>query len=84
MLFMKTNQNQESRPLNLLDRLQAPTPSFFKKLRNVGLILAAIAGGILTAPISLPSVVITAAGYIMVASGVLSAVSQVTVESEAG
>ena len=83
MIMMKTNQNQEVRPRNLLDRLKAPTPSFFKKLRNAGLILAAIAGGILTAPISLPSVVITAAGYIMVASGVLSAVSQVTVESEA-
>ena len=83
MIIMKTNQNQEVRPLTLLDRLQAPTPSFFKKLRNAGLLLAAIAGGILTAPIALPSVIVTAAGYIMVASGVLSAVSQVTVESEA-
>lgn len=83
MIIMETNQNQEVRPLTLLDRLQSPTPRFFKKLRNAGLILAAIAGGILTAPISLPTVVVTAAGYIMVASGVLSAVSQVTVESEA-
>ena len=62
----------------IIDRAKAPTPAFFKKLRNIGLTLAAISTAIVTAPIALPAVVVTAAGYVAVASGVISAVSQIT------
>ncbi|WKK84071.1 DUF5675 family protein [Marivirga arenosa] len=68
--------------MNIIKRAQQPTPKFFKKLRTAGLILAAIGGAILSAPISLPAGVITAAGYLTVGASVLSAVSQVTVEQE--
>jgi hypothetical protein len=64
----------------IIARAKAPTPKFFKKLRNIGLTLAAISAAIITAPITLPAAVITAAGYVAVASGVISAVSQITVE----
>ena len=67
---------------NIIQRVQSPTPKFFKKLRNIGLILAAIAGTIATAPVALPAVIIKIAGYIAVASGVASAVSQTAVEGE--
>ncbi len=67
---------------NIFQRVNSPTPKFFKKLRNIGLILAAIAGTIATAPIALPAVIIKIAGYIAVASGVASAVSQTAVEGE--
>ena len=67
---------------NLVERASKPTPVFFRKLRNTGLILSAIAGVILTTPIQLPAVVVSVAGYLIVASGILSAVSQVTVEGE--
>lgn len=66
--------------MNIVKRAAAPTPKFFRILRNVGLILAAIGGGIMTAPVSLPVGLVTAGGYIVVAGGVLSAVSQVTVD----
>lgn len=66
----------------ILTRVNAPTPKFFKKLRNIGLALAAVAGTIVAAPIALPAVVIKVAGYLAVASGVLSAVSQTAVEGE--
>ncbi len=66
--------------LNVLERAIAPTPRFFKNLRTIGLVLAAISGSVLAAPIALPAAVITAAGYIAVASSVLSAVAQVTVD----
>lgn len=66
----------------ILTRVNAPTPKFFKKLRNIGLALAALAGTIVAAPIALPAVVIKVAGYLAVASGVLSAVSQTAVEGE--
>lgn len=60
----------------IINRAVAPTPSFFKKLRNIGLILLAISGTVATAPIALPAAVITVAGYLSVAGGVISAVSQ--------
>lgn len=69
--------------MNIVKRAKAPTPKFFKILRNVGLVLAAIGGGILTAPVSLPVGLVTAGGYIAVAGGVLSAVSQITIDDEA-
>ena len=64
--------------MNIIERAKAPTPSFFSRLRNIGLIMAAICAALATAPIALPAAVVTAAGYLAVASGVLSAVSQIT------
>ncbi len=67
--------------MNILKRAKAPTPKFFKVLRNVGLALAAIGGTILAAPIVLPVVLTSAAGYLTVAGGVISAISQLTTEN---
>lgn len=67
---------------SLLDRINAPTPAFFKTLRNAGLIIAAIGGAIISAPIALPAIVVSIAGYMTVVAGVISAVSQITVEGE--
>lgn len=66
----------------ILNRAQKPTPKFFKVLRNIGLVLAAAGGTILTAPIALPAIVVTVGGYVAVAGGVLSAVSQLTSEND--
>jgi hypothetical protein len=63
-------------------RVQAPTPAFFKKIRNIGLVMAAASGAIIAAPVALPAVVIQAAVYLAVASSVASAVSQTAVKSE--
>lgn len=64
--------------MNIVKRAKAPTPRFFKVLRNIGLALAAVGGTILAAPIALPIVVSSIGGYLAVAGGVLSAVSQIT------
>ena len=66
--------------MEFIERAQAPTPKFFKILRTIGLALLAVSGAILTAPVALPVLVVTIAGYTAVAGGVLSAVSQVTVD----
>ena len=66
----------------VIERAMSPTPSFFRKLRNIGLVLAAISGALLTAPVSLPTAVVTVAGYLAVASSVVSAVSQTAMEGE--
>lgn len=62
----------------IIKRATAPTPKFFKVLRNLGLTLATVGGVVLTAPIALPIVVTTIGGYLAVAGGVLTASSQLT------
>ena len=68
--------------MNIVERIKAPTPKFFKILRSIGLALLGISGTIVAAPIVLPATVVTAAGYLAVAGGVISAVSQVTIPEE--
>ena len=68
--------------MSILNRMNAPTPKFFRKLRNIGLMLAAAGGVLLTSPIGLPAAVITIGGYLTVAGAVVSAVSQATVKGE--
>jgi hypothetical protein len=68
--------------MNLIERVSSPTPKFFKKLRNIGLILAAVSGTIIASPIALPAVIIQIATYLGVAGTVASAVSQTVVEGE--
>ena len=60
----------------IVQRLQEPTPKFFRKLRNIGLALTAVGGVIATAPISLPSLLVSIGGYLAVAGGIAYAVSQ--------
>lgn len=69
--------------MNVVQRAKAPTPKFFKILRTIGLALLAVSGSIIAAPVALPAVVVTIAGYSAVAGGVLSAVSQITVDEQA-
>ncbi|MDX2189311.1 MAG: hypothetical protein SFY32_05570 [Bacteroidota bacterium] len=68
--------------MNIIERAQAPTPKFFKTLRTIGLVLAALSTTIVAAPIALPAIIVSAAGYLAVAGGVIGAVSQVTVSNE--
>ena len=66
--------------LNLLQRAQAPTPGFFKKLRNIGLVFTAISATFLAAPFALPAFLVTAAEYLAVAGTVAGTVSQLAVK----
>ena len=66
--------------MNIIERAQAPTPKFFKILRTVGVVMLAVSGSVMAAPIALPAIVVTVAGYLAVAGGVMTAVSQVTVD----
>ena len=68
--------------MKIVERIKAPTPKFFKILRSIGLALLAISGTIVAAPIVLPVTVVTVAGYMAVAGGVISAVSQMTVAEQ--
>jgi uncharacterized membrane protein HdeD (DUF308 family) len=72
-----TNPNE----MNVVERVKAPTPKFFRTLRTIGLALAALGGAILAAPVAVPAALITIAGYITLAGGVMTAVSQTAVDT---
>ena len=65
--------------LSLIKRISAPTPRIFRIIRAVGLSLAAIGSAIIADP-AMPSILISIAGYLMVAGAVMSAISQVAVD----
>lgn len=69
-----------SKPLTIKERLQSPTPGFFRKIRNIGLVLGAIGGTILAAPVTLPGVIISVASYLATAGLVATAISSTAVE----
>jgi len=68
--------------MNILDRLFSPTPVFFTKLRNIGLVLTAVSAAIIGTPVVLPGLLVTIAGYVAVAGSVMSAVSQVAIKTD--
>lgn len=68
--------------MEIVKRVKSKTPQFFKRVRNLGLILATVSGAILAAPVTLPSALVAAAGYVALAGGVMSAVSQTAVVNE--
>ena len=67
---------------SILDRAQAETPPFFKKLRLIGLVAISIGTSLMMAPIAVPAALSTIAGYVLLGGTVLTAVSQVTINEE--
>jgi hypothetical protein len=68
--------------MNLLERVVSPTPTFFQKLRNIGLVLASVSAAIVSTPDAMPAVITTIAGYLAVAGTVLSGVCQITIPED--
>jgi len=65
--------------MKLTERYKKKTPTFFRKLRNIGIALAAAGGAIISAPIALPALVVSIATYMTIAGTVATAVSQAVV-----
>lgn len=74
---------QKMQELNVVERLKAPTPRFFRVVRTVGLLLGTIGGTLLAAPVAIPATLTTIAGYLVTAGAVTAAVSQSTVDWKA-
>jgi len=77
----KDNNASNPNEMNIVQRVKAATPKFFKTLRTIGLALAAAGGAILASPIALPAGLVAAAGYVILAGGVATAVSQTAVDT---
>jgi hypothetical protein len=67
---------------NISNRMQGPTPKFFKTLRNIGVVLAAVSAAVFEVPVELPTIITDMAGYLAVAGSVMGAVSQAAVLNE--
>ncbi len=64
-------------------RCGVDTPPFFKKLRIIGLVVAAAGTTILAAPVALPALVSTIGGYLIVGGTVATAMSQAAIADDA-
>ena len=72
----------KSNSLNLVERVTAPTPKWFKIIRNIGITLTAVGGAILTAPVLLPATIVTVAGYVMLGGTIASVIAQTAMQTE--
>ena len=68
--------------MNAVQRMKEPTPPFFEKVRNIGLVIASAGTAIVGAPVAMPAVMLKIGAYLIVAGSVASAVSQAATESE--
>ena len=68
--------------LNLMERVAAPTPKWFRILRTVGIAMASVGGVVLASPVALPVGLVSAAGYLILGGSIISVVSQTAVKSE--
>lgn len=78
---LSNNKQTQIDNMSVLERAAAPTPKFFQKLKVIGITLATVSGALLAAPVALPAIITTLAGYLAIAGTVATAVSQVAVES---
>lgn len=68
--------------LNLIERVKAPTPKWFKIVRTIGITLTAVGGAILAAPVAIPATVVTVAGYLALGGTIATAVAQTAIQTE--
>ena len=68
--------------MTVLERATAPTPNFFKTIRNWGLVLGALGGTLITVPVALPAWLLAAAKVLVVAGSVAAGISQTAVKED--
>jgi len=68
--------------MEIVKRLKSPTPKFFKKVRNLGLVLTAIGTGIVAAPVALPVAIASISGYLVLGGTIAAGVAQLTKEDK--
>lgn len=71
---------KKANEMSVVDRINAPTPPFFKKLRSIGIMVGIVGGALATAPVALPVAIVSLSGYLITAGSILTAVSSVTVD----
>ena len=79
----KTSITKVNTPdLSLVQRVLAPTPSFFKKIRTIGLVMGVVGAALLASPVALPALVASIGGYLVLGGSVITSVAQTAVKGE--
>ena len=68
--------------LSLIDRVLAPTPSFFKRVRTIGLVMGVVGAALLASPVALPAVIASIGGYLVLGGSIITSVAQTAVKGE--
>lgn len=68
--------------MELINRLVAPTPPFFQKVRNIGILLTAIASAVFGLPVALPAFISQLVGGVAIAGSVMAGLGQTAVKNE--
>jgi hypothetical protein len=63
---------------HLWDRLNSPTPAFWRKVRKLGIVCAAVGAPMSAAPAGVHAWVALVGGYLTVAGGVTIALASIT------
>jgi len=66
--------------MSIKQRWCAKTPKFWRKVQKISIIIGAVAGVIISAPIALPAAIVTLSGYAITAGTVAATLSQLTIE----
>ncbi len=68
---------KKANEMNVVERVKAPTPPFWKKVRKWALVVVAVAGTLAAPPLG-----IVAAGYVAAGAAAIAAGAQVAVDDE--
>ena len=79
---MKIEKREQDFLESIGKRCVAKTPPFFKKLRTIGLVVAAVGTTIVASPVTIPAAIVTAGGYLILGGSIMTAVSQAAVSEE--
>ncbi len=79
---MKQNpiKMKKANEMGVLERLNGPTPKFFKKVQTMGIIAGSVGAMILAFPVALPVAVVNVAGYLIACGGIMAGTSQFAVD----
>jgi hypothetical protein len=62
--------------MRIIKRIKATTPFFFKKVRNIGLIVAGVGTAIATLPVSLPVGLVAVSSYLIAIGTTAATIAQ--------
>jgi len=62
--------------MRIIKRIKSTTPPFFKKVRNIGLIVAGVGTAIATLPVSLPVGLVAVSSYLIAIGTTAATIAQ--------
>ena len=80
MKNLKNLLPKKANEMDFMERVKAPTPPFFAKLRTIGIVVGVVGGALATAPVALPVALVSLSTYLITAGTIITTISQITVD----